>query len=219
MSTTIASPPPAPALALPRKRWTDEEFDRVVEAGIIREGSGTFLWGGEIIEPMAEDQPHINALYKLILIFASRFPEADWTVNINQPVQLEPGYRPQPDLVVLRGRRSLYTGRGRRPGPADVMLLVEVSDSSYPADSGDLLGRYARASIPQYWIVNIRARRIEVHSRPDPAAGSYRNREDFDLGAAVPLRVVIGDTVADFGLVPVRDVLQDLIDDAGNGEG
>jgi Uma2 family endonuclease len=215
---SIATAPtqtPTQAQSLPetwaRRRWTGEEFDRLMEQGFIREGSSTFLWDGEIIEPMAEDQPHINAVFNLFRIFLSRFPEAAWTVNLNQPVPLEPGFRPQPDLVVLVGPRTTYEVPGHRPPPADVAILVEVSYSSYAADSGEFLRRYARAGIRQYWIVNIRTRAIEVYTDPDAEMPGFRSRKDYDLDATLPLSMTIANVTSEFEGIPVRDVLRNSL--------
>ena len=184
----------------------------MVEAGVVREGSRAFLWDGEVVEPMAEDQPHINALYRLLMILAAQLTEADWTININQPIQLEPGYRPEPDLAVFRGPRDLYTDRGRRPAPGDLVLLIEVADSSYPADSGELLRKYAQAGIPQYWIINIRGRAIEVYTEADAGTQSYRRRTVYAPDGRIPLTFTTGTGTVNLGQVEVRDVLRNSID-------
>ncbi len=179
------------AIAAPRaaRRWTGEDLDRMIDAGIIREGTGAYLWDGEIIEPMAEDQPHYLAAKALRKLLESRFPEAEWSVNPSQPVDLREGFRPQPDLVVLRGPDSNFAGRGNRPKASDVALLVEVSGSTYADDKGKYLREYARAGIPQYWIVNLAGRCVEVHTEPVPGEGRYETCSMYGLGELVPLVV------------------------------
>ena len=223
MSETMTATVPPPAMAEPSgsisrlgmpRRWTGDEFDRLMEQGFIREGSKTFLWDGEIIEPMAEDRPHINAIFYLFRIFLSRFPDAEWMTNIGTPIDLMEGYRPQPDISVIRGPRSNFRVRRRHPKPADIALLVEVSDNSYLADSGELLRCYAQVGIPQYWIVNIPARRVEVYTGPDSETQSYRTRQDFSLDATVPLSLMIEGVATPFEPIAVRDILQDSLDEA-----
>lgn len=181
----------------------------MVAEGVLREGDQTFLWDGEVYTPMAEGPPHRNALENLRQAIGSRLPLAAWTIDQCHPLDLEEGFLPQPDLKVLRGPRSAY--RDRTPRPPDVALLIEVSNTTYVADSVELLRKYAQASIPQYWIVNIRARTVEVYTDPDAEGRSYRNRGEFGLDAEVPLGLSVEGAVTAFEAVPVRDVLQDSI--------
>jgi Uma2 family endonuclease len=208
MGATIAASTPPDR---PRRRLSNADFDRLVAEGIVREGGRAYLWDGRIIEPMAEDQPHIFAVKYLRRLLESRFSEAAWTVNTNQPIDLAEGFQPQPDLVVLRGPDSDYGTRGRRPKPADVALLIEVSVTTYPDDAGDYLRHYARAGIPQYWIVNIRARRIEVYTDPDAITPAYSTRRDHTLDESVPLVVTVDGIASAFDPVEVRAVLKNSL--------
>lgn len=191
-------------------RWTTAEFDALLAGGYLREGSRTFLWGGEIVDPMPEKEPHANAqdnLYDLILPF---LPKEGWTVRPAHPVALKEGYKPQPDLVVLVGPRADY--RRHTPTASDVALIIEIADTSYTVDAGEKLAEYANAGIPRYWIVNIAARRIEVYR--DPATGHYATREDYPLDGVVPLILPRGEISHEFGIIPVMDVLRDSLEDS-----
>jgi Uma2 family endonuclease len=194
-----------------RYRFTDKEFDRMVCAGILREGSHAFLWNGEIIQPMAEDQPHITLLYNLLMLLAARLPANEWTVNINQPVQIRKRYRPQPDLTVLRGPRPEWTVRGRVPTPEDVALLIEISDASYVFDVGTKLNEYARASITRYWIVNVKEPRVEVYGNPLPGEARYQDCTMYGSDQLVPLALQVAGDGVEFNAVPVREILAGLI--------
>jgi Uma2 family endonuclease len=194
-----------------RHRFTDAEFDRMVRAGVFRAGSRAFLWGGEIVEPMAEDQPHLGVVSGLLLLLAARFPAADWTINVNQPVQIRRRYRPQPDLVVLRGPKSSWMARGRVPQARDVALLVEVSDTSLAVDSGDKLRKYAGAAIDPYWIVNIPELRVEVRSRPVPEESRYLDLVSHGPGEVVPLFIQAEVGRLDVGGIPVDEILAGLV--------
>jgi Uma2 family endonuclease len=215
MTSTMA-PPAAPSATPPaaqwrRKRWTIAEFDRLVTTGFLREGDRTFLWDGEIIEPMPENPPHVNAVANLVESVRARFLAAEWTVYQGAPVVLREGYKPQPDVSVLRGPRSTY--RGRTPTAADAALLIEVADRTYPENAGPFLRAYAEAGVPRYWIVNISDRRVEVYTDPGRLAdGStgYRSRRDYGLDQSVPLEEVPGE-------VAVADVLRDSIEPAAGG--
>lgn len=193
----------------------------MVDLGIIREGSPVYLWDGEIIELMVEDNPHFNAVDHLRDLLKAARPAAEWSIRHNMAVQLAPGYRPQPDISVIRGPQSNYRKRKKRPRPADVALVIEVSDTTYDYDSGEFLRKYAEVGITPYWIINLHARRIEVYTDPDAEAQAYRSRKDYGLDESVPLRLTVDGNPLDFGVVSVRDVLQDSLelDDPGNGAG
>ncbi len=183
----------------------------MVAGGLIREGGRTYLWDGEIIEPMPENPPHINAVGNLYRILLGRLPTADWTIYQGHPIALAEGFLPQPDITALRGPRSAY--RRRRPTPADVALLVEVSDSTYSDDAGPCLRAYAAAGIAPYWIVNVRARRIEVYNNPIDEPLSYADRRDHGPGGLIALSFAPGGIAAAFDPIAVDDVLRDSLDD------
>ncbi len=193
-------------VAQPRYRWTTAEFDRLVAEGFIREGSRVFLWDGEIIQPMPEDAIHSDACENLVDLLKARLAVDAWAVNSGRPIALSDGFLPQPDVTVLRGPRS--DRRGRRVVAADVNLVVEVANSSYATDAGPYLRLYALEGIPIYWIVNTKARRVEVYSRPDRRAGRYDLQSSFGLGQAVPLTL---EDIA-FEPVPVESLLRDSIE-------
>ena len=183
--TTATLPAPTAVPPLQRYRWSSAEFYRLIDAGFIREGSKTFLWDGEIVEPMAENPPHLKTAENLFLLLLERFPRAAWTINQGRPIQLHDGFDPQPDLVIMRGSRDTYSGR--LPRPADLAILIEVASTSYAYDSGFYLEAYARAGIPVYWIVNLPARRVELYTEPEAERGIYRTRQDFLSGTSVPV--------------------------------
>ena len=199
MATAISGPRAA-------RRWTGDDLDRMIDAGIVREGTNAYLWDGEIIEPMAEDQPHYLAVKNLRKLLEARFPEAEWSVNPSQPVDLREGFRPQPDLVVLRGPDSNFAGRGNRPKASDVALLVEVSGSTYADDKGEYLREYARAGIPQYWIVHLSGRRVEVYTEPVVGEGRYGTCRIYGVGESIPVVV----TDAEFEGIAVGDILRNV---------
>jgi Uma2 family endonuclease len=211
MTATITLPePPATVAATSsqpwqRKRWTIAEFDRLLQQGFFREGGPEFLWDGEIYSKMSENQPHVNATMNLIRVFLAWFADANWTVNLEKPIELREGYKPQPDLTVMRGPRSTY--RRRAAVSADVVLLVEVSDTTYPDDFRTYLRGYSAAGIPVYWIVNILAQRVEVYTEPwskDDGTSGYTTRHDFGLGDSIPIEGVEPVAVADI----LRDSLE-----------
>ncbi len=206
MATITQPAGPANPTALPRFRWTTAQFDRLVAEGFLREGGGEFLWDGEIIAPMAEEIAHANASDNLVAELQRRLSPESWTIYPGHPLALSDGFLPQPDVVVARGPRSRY--RKGRPAAADAALVVEVANTTWFYDSGEYLGRYALEGIPIYWILHIKARRVEVYSRPDRQAGRYQDQDHFGLDQAVPLTL---DGQA-FEAVPVEAILRDSLD-------
>ena len=195
-----------PQVALARFRWTTAEFDRLVASGFIREGTRIFLWDGEIIVPMAEDISHANACDNARRALEARLPDDQWTVSPGHPLALSDGFLPQPDIVVARGSRSTY--RRTRPTAQDAALVVEVANTSLAYDTGEYLRHYALEGIPLYWIVNIKARRVEVYSRPDREAGRYEVQANYGIGNVVPL--TLGE--AAFEPIAVEAILRDSIE-------
>lgn len=176
--TTIAAPaappPPAAAPSAPNvqpHRWTLEEYDRAAALGGLVPEMRVELLDGLVVDKMPNNPPHAFPIAWLNEFFAGA-SAGRWTLRCQLPVRL-PAQRsePEPDLALLRPPASAY--RRRHPEPADVLLLVEVADSSLAVDRGEKLALYARAGIPEYWIVNVLARTVEIHREPDSAAGRY----------------------------------------------
>jgi Uma2 family endonuclease len=121
-----------------------------------------------------------------------------WHVRSAKPVGLPPNSKPEPDRCVVRGTIRDYSPRS--PGPADVGLVVEVSDTSLSEDR-KLAQVYGASGIPIYWIVTLVDKKIEVYTQPVPAG--YGSRVDYVAGQEIP--VVLDGSEA--GRIRVVDVL------------
>jgi Uma2 family endonuclease len=209
----LTARPPRLEDVRPERRWTIAEFERLIDAGFLREGGPEFLWNGKILTPMSEHPPHILALDALFERLLLRLGSVDWSIRQDHPLDLREHYQPQPDIVVARGPRRDYAAR--QPRPEDVALLVEVADSSYPLDSGVMLREYAAARIPLYWIVNLGARRVEVYRNPRGAGddATYDAPLLYNLVDEVPLELVptAGAATRAYPPIPVRDIIGDAI--------
>jgi Uma2 family endonuclease len=209
-ATAAAAPPPA---AYPARRWTIAELDRMVAAGILREGGPEFLWDGEIRLKMGENIPHNQAFDHLLECLIDRLDRAAFHVRPDHPIVLRDDRKPEPDLVVARGPRSAY--RDRQPGPADIALVVEIANTSYLLDATERLRGYAEAGIVQYWIVNIDARRVEVYRNPriEDGVGVYDAPLVFALDGSVPLELSPAPDAPDRAhpAIPVIEILQDSL--------
>jgi len=196
-----ATPASAPVSADRLYRMSLDQYHRLAEAGILGDARVELI-EGVLVAKMSKGQPHIIAL--ALLIEALRAVPAGWFLAVQDPITLEgSASEPEPDAKVIRGRPRDYAGR--RIGPADTTLIVEIADSSLRDDQGVKKAIYAQAAVPAYWIVNIAANRLEVYTDPtgvDPSP-DYRRRADLAPGDEVPL-VVDGREVA---RIAVADLL------------
>jgi hypothetical protein len=204
MNTLIDSPPEDAvgmmALAGGR-RITVEQYHKMHEAGIYMDGDRVELIEGYVLEKHVRNPPHETALRRLTARLPRRLPPG-WFLQILGAIEL-PDSEPEPDGALLRGDETACDGRP--PTPADIVMVVEISDSSRAFDRR-IKGRvYSRVAIPTYWIINVVSNVIEVYTDPDPVADppAYRTRTDYLSGQDVPL-VLDGATVA---TIPVADLL------------
>lgn len=155
------------AAALPRHRFTVEQYQRMGEAGILGEDDRVELFAGEIVA-----MSPVGPLHVYIVALLAKFLEArigsEVLLSIQSPIRLDDASEPEPDIVVLRPRDY----RAALPGPADVLLAIEVADSSRDYDRDAKLPRYAAAGIPESWLADLVAGRLERHS--EPRDGLYR---------------------------------------------
>ncbi|HEY1065232.1 MAG TPA: Uma2 family endonuclease [Pirellulales bacterium] len=161
-----APTPRGPADAPPRpKRWTTDEYLRLAELGVF-EGQKVELIAGEIVQHMSpQGEPH-SATILLVSRFLYRAFGTDCCIRTQMPLSLAAGGMPEPDLAVVAGDPRDYT-----TAPTTALLAVEVSDSSLPYDRGAKASLYAAGGVADYWIVDLRNRRIEVRRNPLPDAG------------------------------------------------
>jgi Uma2 family endonuclease len=184
-------------------RLSVEQYHRMIDAGILRENNRVELLNGLLVFKMSKNPPH-NASTNLVQAVLLRIVPAGWFVEAQNPVTVAASKsEPEPDVKVVRGTPRDYANRN--PTPGDVGLVVEVAWASIRADRTTKKKIYARAAIPVYWIVNLRARRLEVYTDPtgpDPAP-DYRSRAEYGPDDEVPI-VLDGREVA---RVFVRDFL------------
>ncbi len=149
---------------LPVHPLTVDDYHAMAEAGILGEDDRVELIDGQIIEKMTIGPKHIrivNFLNEAAVRRASGVVE----VSIQNPLRLGRYTEPEPDVVLLRRDRDV----SRVPHAEDVLLLVEVADASLGIDKHVKLPRYAEASIPEVWIVNIPEERLECYRDPSPS--------------------------------------------------
>ena len=153
------------AMPLQLHRFTVDEYHRMGEAGVFHEDDRVELIDGQVVRMTPIGGRHAGCVIRLTAFFA---PAAGGTTNLSvqNPLVLGEHEEPQPDVVVLRHRADGY--RARLPRAEDVLLVIEVSDTSLETDRRMKIPRYARAGIPEAWLLNLPSDRIEVHRDPTP---------------------------------------------------
>lgn len=157
------------SVEIARHSFTVEEFERMGGAGIFPPDARLELIEGEIFEMSPIGSLHA-ACVKFLSGQLNRLFGGTLIVSVQDPIRLNEFSEPQPDLALLRWRDDFY--RGAHPTPADVLLVVEVADTTVETDRKLKVPLYARASVPEVWLVNIPEERVEVYA--DPAGDSYR---------------------------------------------
>ena len=153
------------ATAPARHRLNVDEYHRMAEAGIFGEGDRIELIDGDLIDMAPIGQGHAAIVCGLneALFLACAGRAIVWPQN---PIRLDRSSEPQPDLAVLRRRADFYA-TGERPGPADVLILVEVADSSLRFDQTVKSPLYSRAGIAELWTVDLQRRVLDAYRKPD----------------------------------------------------
>ncbi len=185
-----------------RYRFTVDEFARMGEARIFTEDDRVELVDGEILEMTPIGPLHAWIVDRLTELIVTRVA-GKVHVRIQNPVRLGSHTEPQPDLVVAR-RSDAYTDR--HPEPGDILLVIEVADSSLRYDGLEKAPRYGRAGIPETWVVDVEARAVNLYT--DAGPDGYVNRQVRRRGGEVvatrvpQLRFSVDDIFADLGRLP-----------------
>src|SRR5438270_1483781 len=169
MTTALASlpavTPPLPAIVppLPVRRFTVEEYHQMIQAGVLGEDDDVELLEGWIVPKMPRNPPH-DTMISIVMddVLTRRLPGGYHCRGQSAITTAES--EPEPDIAVVRGPKRDYLTR--HPGPVDMVLVVEVSDSSLPRDRTIKVRIYAAAAVPVYWIINLVDQQVEVYTDP-----------------------------------------------------
>ena len=168
-----------------RLRFSVDQYYRMIELGMLKDYEKAEIIEGELIKKMTVGDRHA-AVVNILNRFLSRNLPDNILVSVQNPVRLTNFNEPEPDIVLAD--LTKYDGN-RHPRPAEVLLLIEVSDSTLKYDRDTKIPLYAAAEIPEVWIINLPNEIVEVHTRPQ--FGLYGLIEIYKHGeilksAAVP---------------------------------
>lgn len=183
---------------------TPDAVEELFAIGILHPEERVELIGGELVTMAAMGGDHVECVV-LLNEFLNGVPGKSWFVSVQNAVQLADGYAPEPAIALIR--RRVY--HGALPVPADVFLLIEVSDTTLFYDRTVKLPLYAAAGIPEVWIAEVKRRVIVRYSEPTPEG--YRIARPFGSGETIaslvlpaiglPVAAVFG-AVADASAAP-----------------
>ena len=188
---------PKPKPLLERWKFTVDDFQRMAEVGLLKEDDRVELIDGELIRMNPIGFGHGGHVKRLNRILSRGLDERA-LLSIQDPLQIRPRGQPQPDIMVLRPREDDYSTS--HPTASDVLLLIEVADSSLDYDLETKAAIYAQAGIADYWVVNLVGSQIIVLRQP--VDGSYRSVQTLVHGdilrplafpdLAIPVADIVG---------------------------
>ncbi|HVC93292.1 MAG TPA: Uma2 family endonuclease [Pirellulales bacterium] len=184
------------SMTLVHHRFTVDEYEQMVECGILSERDRVELIRGEILEKMPIGERHAGCVNHLNSLLAAAVGKRA-VVAIQNPV-IFPDSQPEPDVALLLPRDDFY--KSVKPRPKDVLLVIEVADSTLDFDRDIKGAMYAQSGIQEYWILNLLDNCLEVHRQPQ-SDGTFRDVRTLPCGHSVEIATLPDVTVA------VADVL------------
>ncbi|MBM4256161.1 MAG: Uma2 family endonuclease [Deltaproteobacteria bacterium] len=204
-ATTHAVVPPAhqPVEVSAESIWrlSVDQYHAMIQAGILTDDDPVELLEGWLVTKMSKNPKH-RVVTQLIREAIAQILPTGWYVDVQEPVTTKDS-EPEPNVAVVRGNRRQYFDH--HPSPQDIALVVEVADSSLRRDRTLKKRIYAAAGISIYWIVNLLANEIEVHSEPSEPSEQpdYRQQQTFGLEDTIAI-ILHG---REIGSLSVRELL------------
>jgi len=188
--------------AVQTRRWTRQEYDRMIDAGVLTPEDRVELIEGEILTMTPQGSAHATAM-SLGHEALRAVVGPNLHVRAQLPLALGAASEPEPDFAIVTGSPRDY----REHHPTSAVLVIEIADSTLAYDREAKGSLYARFGIPEYWIVNLVERLVEVcrHPEPDDRARfgfSYRRVDRFHAGDAIAPQALPGASIAVGDLLP-----------------
>lgn len=173
------------AVEVTRRLFNAAEYHRMAEAGILSEDDRVELIEGEIVQMSPIGSRHQACVDRLSTLFHQHVGRAA-IVRVQGPVSLGEYSEPQPDLALLRPRDDFYAQA--HPTPADILLLVEVAETSQGYDRDIKLPLYARAGVPEVWLADLVEDAMYVYCQPH--GGAYNEARQVRRGESLAPRLL-----------------------------
>jgi Uma2 family endonuclease len=168
-----------------RRSFTVADYYRMAEAGILSEDDRVELLDGEVVEMSPIGSRHAACVDRLNR-FLNSVKGPRFIVRVQNPIRLDEHSEPQPDITLLRVRSDFYAEA--HPTPADVLIVIEVADSSVELDRQVKLPLYAQAEVPEFWLANLPNDTVEFYAQP--SNGAYEVAKVFRRGETVTSQMV-----------------------------
>ena len=182
-----------PAIAM--RRWTRAEYDRLIELGVFQPGERLELLDGWLVLREPQGTGHSAAIRRVLAVLRRTLGE-EWQIDSQLPVALDDLSEPEPDVFVVPRDPNNYLDEH----PSHPLLIVEVAASSYRIDHEYKASLYARASLPEYWIVDLVHEAVEVHR--ERHGWHYRSVETLRPPASVAPLLAPDHSIAVTDLLP-----------------
>lgn len=173
------------AVEIARWQFTVADYARMREAGILSEDDRVELLDGEV-RPMSPIGPFHAAIVNILVMLLTRQLGDRAIVSVQNPIQLNDYSEPQPDVAILQPREDFYAGA--HPGPSEVLVAIEVADSSLEYDRTEKLPRYAIAGIAEVWIVDVGKQIVEQYNQP--RNGRYHQMQLAERGERITAQTI-----------------------------
>ena len=183
------------AVQITRWQFTADDYERMVETGILGKDDRVELIDGEVIVMSPIGPPHAGIVNRLNAVLNRQLGDTA-IVSVRNPIRLNDYSEPQPDLAVLRPNNDYYAHA--HPTPADILLLVEVADSSFEYDSEEKMPRYAQDAIPEVWLIDVEHQTVTQYALP--SITGYHRQVQLAHG-----QILVSQTIA--GLEIATDVI------------
>ena len=167
-------------VAVSRKRFSADDYQRMGQAGILRREDRVELIDGEIIAMTPIGPRHCASVDRANRAFVTKAGDSA-IVRVQGSVRLSFYTEPEPDLVLLRPRPDFYSSA--HPGPADILLIVEIAQTSIDYDREVKSGVYARSGVPEYWLADLNENLLTCYSSPE--GGTYQRVERYTRGQSL----------------------------------
>lgn len=193
---------PTAVLRRPRQKlWSLAEYYRLIEAGVF-DDQRVELIEGKIVQMPQHKSPHSVALGIADDAVRAAFGPGHWFRN-RLPLHVGGDSAPEPDIAVVPGKAADYAGQDH---PTSALLVIEVSETTLGYDRGTKGSLYARAGIADYWVVNLKGRRLEVYRQPVPDPS-----RPFGFGYASALVLSPGDVITPLAAPQVSVMVNDFL--------